>query len=222
MALTRSQIMSKYSLSLQEFEALRRRTGERIQRAKSLYKWEDDELPSVNQLIDYSEKAKRGQLRSSNQRFQAILQTPATKGSRATSMRAQKNAAANITGGLVNRQKGPVYTTNAGFVAFSKNIPMFITARNNLEQALYSKQPALKEIEQVAVGKPFGQDPRYTFLNNDVGRAACSDVNSIIDWYNGGLANMYPENALSKYQEFCSRIMEVIDWADENDGIVGS
>jgi len=214
---TRTDIINKYGINLKEFEAIRKRTGERIKNAKKLYNWKDYDVPSINQLVEYQVRKKQGILRNNIGQFDVILDTPATK---KISRKAKIHAIDVYSGNS---------TYNRGFNTFASGIPQFTIMRENAKKLLAVNVDfaSLELLKPFNVGEKISTDKGYYFRKNDEGKRAVRDINMIFSMYNNYIdTQKRSEQVLgdpnSRYIHYIRRIMEIISIADDHDAMGGS
>lgn len=207
--ITKEAILNKYKITEPQFKNLQKRFSEKIINAKKLYRWTNEDTPSITQLIDYSLKNKKFK----NEKFEVILQTPSTK---TPSLKAKRHALDVITGESGDYARG--------FYTFSSGIKQFITMKRNAEIRLtkQGQNKPLEKLEHFQVGKKISISAGYYFKNNQYGRESVQQLNRIIDNYNAGIEATNQSNALSYYINFQRLMMNVINISDEHDAIAGS
>ena len=57
--ITKEAILNKYKITEPQFKNLQKRFSEKIINAKKLYRWTNEDTPTITQLIDYSLKKKQ-------------------------------------------------------------------------------------------------------------------------------------------------------------------
>ena len=204
--ITQKYLKETYNLSQKQFDNIRRRTGERIQNAKALYLWKNDDIPSVNQLIDYQLRRRKSDVSL----FELILQTPS--GSKISNV-ARKRA--------VEYYSGTLGGFNQGFYTFSKGIKQFIVMRENALKILNGKND-IEKLEHFRVGERLSDTENYYITNNKYGRDSVNQLNNVIDEYNLTITNVTKNNAVQHYVTFVKRLMNLIHFAEEHDAMAGS
>ena len=207
--ITKQAIIQKYNLTERQYSNLRKRYSERLINAKELYKWTDEDVPSITRLIDYSLKYKKQKV----EQFEIILETPTT---RKISIKTRRKA--------LDIYSGYAGAYNKGFYSFSQGITQFEIMYANAEKRLSKnwENTTMEKLEHFKVGVKFSKVHNYYFKNNEYGRMCVNQINSIFNAYNSVIEYSTPQNALSIYITTIRRIMEVLHFADEHDAMAGS
>lgn len=204
--ITQKYLKETYNLSQKQFDNIRRRTGERIQNSKALYGWKNDDLPSVNQLIDYQLRRRKSDV----SQFELILTTPS--GSKISNV-ARKRA--------IEYYSGTMGGFNQGFYTFAKGIEQFIVMRENALNILNGKT-SIEYLNYFQVGQRLSTTENYYIKNNQYGRESVKQLNQIISEYNNTIGYVTKENAVQHYVYYVKKIMNAIHFASEHDAMSGS
>ena len=129
--ITKKELMMRYNLNEKQYYNLRKAMSARINTAKNLYLWSDEDVPNITQLIDYNLKKRHYNV----QQFDVILNTP-----QKLSQKSKLNALYNYSG------KSGNYAT--GFATFSKGIQQFTIMYSNAEKRLKSNTASIEKLEK--------------------------------------------------------------------------